>query len=146
MKLIKEFKEFALKGNMIDIAIGVVIGTAFNKVVDVLVKEVFIPPLTFLTDGASMENKRIVLREAVADTKIDEIAIGYGKLIEAGVDFLIIGFSVFLVVKVMNAIQNKADDPKNEAEVTPKDIELLHRMTELMEKQVALLENQKTEK
>jgi len=149
MKLIKEFKEFALKGNMIDIAIGVIIGAAFNKVVDVLVKEIFIPPLTFLTDGASLENKRIVLRQAVAEngvTKLDEIAIGYGKLIEAGVDFLIIGFSVFLVVKFMNVIRKKADDPKNKAEVTPKDIELLYRMTELMEKQVALLENQKTEK
>ena len=144
--LLKEFKEFAVKGNMIDIAIGVIIGAAFNKVVDVLVKEVFLPPLSFLTNGATFENKRIILREAVTEngnTQLDEIAIGYGKLIEAGVDFLIIGFTVFIVVKFMNSLRKKADDPKNVAEVTPKDIELLHQMTELMERQVELLEDLK---
>ena len=143
-KLIQEFKEFALKGNMIDIAIGVIIGAAFNKVVDVLVKEIFLPPLSLITNGTNWENKRIILQEAVVDNgvvKTEEIAIGYGKLFEAGVDFLIIGFTVFLVVKVMNAIRKKADDPKNEAETTPKNIELLHRMTELMEKQIEILED-----
>lgn len=141
--LIKEFKEFAVKGNMIDMAIGVVIGTAFNKVVNVLVKEVFLPPLSFLTDGINWENKRVVIREAITVNGItnpEEIAIGYGKLIEAGLDFLIVGFTIFMVVKFMNSLRNKADDPKNVSEVTPKNIELLHRMTELMEKQVELLE------
>lgn len=142
-KLVQEFKEFALKGNMIDIAIGVIIGASFNKVVDVLVKEVFLPPLSGLTNGVSWENKRIVLQEAVitdGNTISEEIAIGYGKLVEAGVDFLIIGFTVFLVVKVMNNLKKKADDPKDKAEVTPKNIELLHRSTELLERQVQLLE------
>lgn len=141
--LIQEFKEFAVKGNMIDIAIGVIIGTAFNKVVDALVKQVFLPPLSLLTDGASWGNKKIILREAVITdgvNKVEEVAIGYGKLIETGIDFLIIGFTVFLVVKLMNSLKKKADDPKNKAEATPKNIELLHRMTELMEKQVELLE------
>ena len=143
MKLIQEFKEFALKGNMIDIAIGVIIGASFNKVVDVLVKQIFMPPLAVLTNGVSWENKRIVLQEAVTENGTitsEEIALGYGKLMEAGVDFLIIGFTVFLVVKFMNNIRKKADDPKNVAEVTPKNIELLHRSTELLEKQVELLE------
>lgn len=150
-KLFEEFKEFAIKGNMIDIAIGVIIGTAFNKVVDVLVKEVFFPPLSLLTDDVSLEGKRIILREGVTEggvVKVQEVAIGYGKLLEAGVDFLVIGFTVFLVVKLMNSIQKKAEDPKNEAEVTPKNIELLNKMTDLMEKQVELLEdlNTKNEK
>jgi len=90
MKFLKEFKEFAIKGNMIDIAIGVIIGTAFNKVVNVLVKEVLMPPLSYMTDGANWENKKILLREAVlvdGKTTTEEIAIGYGKLIEAGIDF-----------------------------------------------------------
>ena len=139
--LIKEFKEFAVKGNMIDIAIGVIIGTAFNKVVDVLVKDVFLPPLSYLTNGVTFGNKRIILQDAVAENGIEEIAIGYGKLIEAGVDFIIIGFTVFGVVKLMNTLRKKADDPKNELEVTPKNIELLHQMTELMEKQITLLED-----
>ena len=133
-----------MKGNMMDIAIGVIIGAAFNNVVDVLVKQIFMPPLSLLTDSVSLENKRFVLREAVvqeSEVIVEEVAIAYGELIEAGVDFLIIGFTVFLIVKLMNAIRKKADDPKDVTEVTPKDIELLHRMTELMEKQVQLLEN-----
>ena len=146
MKLtfIKEFKEFAVKGNMIDIAIGVIIGAAFNKVVDVLVKEIFFPPLSLLTGGVNLDNKQIVLRKEVIEngaTKFEAVAIGYGKLMEAGVDFLMIGLTVFLVVKFMNSLRKKADDPKNASEVTPKDIELLHRMTELMEKQSELLED-----
>jgi large conductance mechanosensitive channel len=148
LKLIHEFKEFAVKGNMIDIAIGVIIGAAFNKVVDVLVKEIFLPPLSFLTDGINLENKRIILRHAVTEagvTKPEEISIGYGKLLEESIDFLIIGFTIFLVVKVMNSIRAKSQDPKNTTVSTPKDIELLSRMTELMEKQVALLEGKKGE-
>lgn len=142
-KLLKEFKEFAVKGNMIDIAIGVIIGASFNKVVNVLVKEIFLPPLSFLTDGINWENKRIILREAINKNGViqpEEISIGYGKLFEASVDFLVIGFTVFLVVKFMNSLRNKADDPKNELEVTPKNIELLHKLTEQMDRQIELLE------
>ena len=138
MKLYREFKEFAVKGNMIDIAIGVIIGAAFNKVVNVLVKEVLMPPLSFMTQGKNWANKKIVLRESViidGVAKPEEIAIGYGKLIEAGVDFLVIAFTVFLVVKVMNSIKKKADDPKNTSVVTPKNIELMHKTNELLEKQ-----------
>jgi large conductance mechanosensitive channel len=142
-KLFKEFKEFAVKGNMIDIAIGVIIGAAFNKVVDVLVTEIFLPPLSFMTDGINWENKRWILRQAVTEngiTKPEEIAIGYGKLIEAGVDFIIIGFTVFLVVKFMNTIRKKSEDPTNPSEVTPKNIELLNEMVNRMDKQITLLE------
>lgn len=64
-RIIEEFKEFAIKGNMIDIAVGVIIGSAFNSVVDVLVKEIFLSPLSFLTDGVNWENKKIVLRKAI---------------------------------------------------------------------------------
>ncbi|MDP5077719.1 MAG: large conductance mechanosensitive channel protein MscL [Nonlabens sp.] len=147
-KLLSEFKEFALKGNMIDIAIGVIIGTAFNKVVDVLVKEIFLPPLSYLTDGINWENKRYVLREAVTTNgvaKPEEIAIGYGKLMESTVDFLIIGFTVFLVVKFMNSMRKKAQDPKDVTVETPKDIELLNKIADLLEQQVQLAaQNQST--
>lgn len=146
LKLLEEFKEFAVKGNMIDIAIGVIIGTAFNKVVDVLVKEIFLPPLSFLTDGINWENKKWVIREAVVTDGVanpEQIAIGYGKLIEASFDFIIIGFTVFLVVKFMNALRNQAQDPKDVKVSTPKDIELLNRIAELMEKQIELTEKTK---
>lgn len=142
-RLFKEFKEFAVKGNMIDIAIGVIIGAAFNKVVDVLVKEVFLPPLSLLTDEINWSDKKLILREAIIEdttVKVQEVAIAYGKLLEVLMDFAIIGFVVFLVVKFMNSIRNKAQDPKNKTVVTPKDIELLNRITELMERQVAISE------
>lgn len=137
-KLLEDFKEFAVKGNMIDIAIGVIIGAAFNKVVNVLVKEIMLPPLSFLTDGTNWENKKLVLREAVDIEGVinpEEIAIGYGKLFEAGVDFLIISFTVFMIVKLMNSMKKKADDPKNKKVSTPKNIELMNRTNELLEKQ-----------
>jgi len=137
-KLLQEFKEFAVKGNMMDIAIGVIIGTAFNKVVNTLVKEVLMPPLSFMTQGKNWENKKVILREAVAldnGSKVEEIAIGYGKLIEAGVDFLVIAFTVFIVVKLMNKLKKKADDPKNVTVVTPKNIELMNKTNELLENQ-----------
>jgi len=124
-KLLQDFKDFAVKGNMIDIAIGVIIGAAFNKVVNVLVKEILMPPLSLMTDGSNWENKKFILREAIlieGKPGIEEIAIGYGKFIEAGVDFLVIAFTIFLVVKVMNSIKQKAEDPKNETVATPKII------------------------
>ena len=147
LKILNEFKEFALKGNMIDIAIGVIIGTAFNKVVDALVKNIFLPPLSFLTDGASFGDSKIVLRDAVIEngnTTITEIAIGYGKFIETTIDFFIIALTVFMVVKVMNKLKNKAEDVKDKTVKTPKDIELLTKMTELMEKQNEMLSDRKS--
>ena len=142
IKLFKEFKEFAVKGNMIDIAIGVIIGAAFNKVVDVLVKEIFLPPLTYLTDGVTLENKKWVLREAITENETiitEEIAVNYGKLLEVCIDFLIIGFTVFVIVKFMNRLKNKGQDPKNEEVKTPKEIELLDKISSQLEKQTELL-------
>lgn len=143
MKLFKEFKEFAVKGNMMDMAIGIIIGAAFNKVIDVLVKQVFLPPLSLLTNGVNFEKRKIILKKAVANTEginiTDEVAIGYGALSEAFLDFLIIGFTVFIVVKFMNRLKKRAQDPKDATVETPKDIELLTNLTELMEEQNKLL-------
>jgi len=145
MKLFKEFKEFAVKGNMMDMAIGIIIGASFNKVIDVLVKKVFLPPLSLLTGGVNMQDKTIILKEALLDASgavlTDEVAIGYGALAEAFLDFLIIGFTVFVVVKFMNRLRNKAQDTKDKTVATPKDIELLSKLTNLMEEQNALLKS-----
>ncbi|WP_434035811.1 large conductance mechanosensitive channel protein MscL [Formosa sp. 4Alg 33] len=143
MKLIQEFKEFAIKGNMIDMAVGIIIGASFNKVIDVLVKQVFMPPLSLLSDGIHFQDKVWVLREAVNDASgvvvAEQISIGYGALIEAFLDFIIIGFTVFIVVKFMNRLRNKSQDPKNKTVVTPKDIQLLAGITDLLEEQNAML-------
>lgn len=145
MKLIKEFKEFAVKGNMIDMAIGIIIGMAFNKVVDVLVKQVFLPPLSLLTDGMKFSNKKVILREAVLDanSKIitEEVGIAYGSLIEAFINFIVIGFIMFGIVKFMNRLRQKADDNKNKTVVTPKNTELLSDLKQLMKEQNDLLKS-----
>lgn len=148
LKLFKEFKEFAVKGNMIDIAIGVVIGAAFNKVIDVLVKEVMLPPLSLLTDAVNFENKKWILRDEIVQNDVvtaSEVAISYGKLIEVTVDFLIVGFTVFLVVKFMNRLKSKAQDPEDKKVTTPKDIELLNKISNLLEEQNKLINSKKQE-
>lgn len=145
MKLFKEFKEFAVKGNMMDMAIGIIIGAAFNKVIDVLVKQVMLPPLSLLTDGVNFKDKKIILKEAVTKTDgaiiTDQVAIGYGALTEVFIDFMIIGFTVFIVVKFMNQLKRKAQDTKDVTVETPKDIELLDKLTMLMEEQNAILKS-----
>ncbi len=143
MKFLKEFKEFAVKGNMIDIAIGVIIGASFNKVVDVFVKDIIMPPLSLLTGGINFADKKIVLKEAIvsAESQTSEIAIGYGKFIEASLDFLIIGITVFIVVKLMNSLRKKAEDITNKAISTPKDIELLSELKHLISQQNEIIKN-----
>lgn len=145
MKLLKEFKEFAVKGNMMDMAIGIIIGAAFNKVVDVLAKQVILPPLALLSDGTNLENKKLILRDSITDSSgtitTAEVAIAYGQLIEVFLDFIIIGFTVFILVKGMNRLRDRAQDTNDNTVVTPKDIQLLSDLKDLMEEQNKLLKS-----
>lgn len=143
MKFFKEFKEFAVKGNMMDMAIGIIIGASFNKVIDVMVKKVFLPPLSLMTDGLNFHNKRYILRDAITTSEgfvtTQEVAVYYGELFEVVLDFLIVGLTVFVVVKAMNQLRDKSQDVKNKTVKTPKDIELLSKLSDLMEEQNMLL-------
>lgn len=147
MGFFKEFKEFAVKGNMMDMAIGIIIGASFNKVIDVLVKKVLLPPLSLLTDGINFQDKQILLRNAVSDADgtiiTDKIAIGYGEFLGTCLDFFIIAITVFVVVKLLNTLKNKAHDPNDKSVKTPKDIELLSQLTKLMEEQNQLLKQKR---
>ena len=134
---IQEFKNFAIKGNMIDMAIGIIIGTAFNNVVNTLVKKVVMPPLSLMTDGVNFADRKLILREA-ADS-IEEVAIGYGQLIEVLIDFGIIALTIFLVLKGINKFKSKAENPEDTEVETPKNIELLSKMEKLMKEQNELL-------
>ena len=134
---IQEFKDFAIKGNMIDMAVGIIIGTAFNNVVNTLVKKVVMPPLSLLTDDVNMADRKYVLR--AAEGKVAEVAIGYGELVEVLVDFAVIAFTIFIVIKFINRFKKKSEDPKNKEVETPKHIELLSNIERLMEEQNALL-------
>lgn len=142
MGLLQEFKNFAVKGNMVDIAIGVIIGAAFQDVIDVIVKKIMLPPLSLLTDGVNFSNRKILLKDAYTKpdgTSIEEVAIGYGDLITVMIDFLIIAIVVFIVVKLMNSLRAKSEDEKNPTVETPKNIQLLARMSELLEEQNKIL-------
>ncbi len=143
MKLFREFKEFAVKGNMMDMAIGIIIGTAFNKVIDVLARQVILPPFSLLSDGINLQNRKLILRDAIVNASgtitTSEVAIAYGALFEVFLDFIIIGFSIFIVVKFMNRLRAKAQDTQDATVVTPQDIQLLSDLKELMKEQSQLL-------
>jgi large conductance mechanosensitive channel len=139
---IKEFKEFAVKGNMIDMAVGIIIGTAFNNVVNTLVKKIVMPPLSLLTDDVAIAERKYVLRKAVGE--VSEVAIGYGELIEVLIDFLVITLTIFIVIKSINRFKKKAEDPKNKAVATPKNIEILSNIERLLEEQNEVLRNKST--
>ena len=137
MKLIKEFRNFAVKGNMIDMAIGIIIGASFNAIVNVLVKNIILPPLSLLSDGISFEEKKIVLKKATENSA--QVSLDYGLFIETVLDFLIVGFTIFLVVKFINKLRVKADDIKDVSVPTPADIKLLSNIEKLLEEQNKLL-------
>ena len=126
MKLFREFKTFAIKGNMFDIAIGVIIGASFNKVVDVLVKKVILPPFSLVSNGINLKDKKFHI--------INDVYIGYGEFIEVFLNFLIVGISLFGVVKAMNALKKRAQDVEDTTVETTKDIELLAKILKQLEK------------
>jgi large conductance mechanosensitive channel len=109
MGLVSEFKEFAVKGNMVDLAVGVIIGAAFGKVISSLVNDILMPPLGMLTGGVDFSDKKVVLKAAVHDAagKIitPENAVMYGKFINNIIDFLIVAFAIFMVIKVINKLK-----------------------------------------
>ena len=147
MKLLQEFKEFAVKGNMMDMAIGIIIGASFNQVIDVLVKQILLPPLSLLSDGINLDNKKLILREsqtnAFGDISVQEVAISYGQFVETFLDFLIVGFTIFMVVKFINRLNKKAEDPSDKTVSTPKNIQLLMDMNSLLEEQNQILKEKK---
>ncbi len=134
---LQEFKNFAIKGNMIDMAVGIVIGTAFNNVISTIVKKIVMPPLSLLTDGVNLSNKKYILR--VATDSAEEVAIGYGELMEVLIDFLIVAFTIFIVIKVINRFKKRSEDPQDKTVETPKDIQLLSNIEKLMEEQNSFL-------
>jgi len=102
MGLIKEFRQFAMKGNVVDMAVGIVIGAAFGKIVSSLVSEVIMPPIGLLLGGVNFTDLTITLKDATKDSTgaiVKAVTLNYGIFIQTILDFLIIGFSVFLLVK-----------------------------------------------
>lgn len=132
MNILKEFKEFAIKGNMIEMAVGIVIGASFNSVVDVLVKNILLPPLSLLSEGVSFQQKKIILRKG--NSELSEVSIDYGLLINTLVDFIIVGFTIFIIVKFFNSLKKKSEDINDETTETPKNIVLLTEIRDSLDK------------
>lgn len=112
MKIIQEFKAFAMRGNVIDMAVGIIIGGAFGKIVSSIVNDIIMPPIGLLVGGVNFSDLKFVMKDAVGD--IPAVTLNYGNFIQVLFDFLIIAFSVFMVIKVMNAAKKKEEAPVEE--------------------------------
>jgi len=109
-KMLNEFKEFALRGNVVDLAVGLVIGASFGKVVSTLVNEILMPPLGLLMGGVDFKNLSFTIKAAALDASgkgMPAVVIGYGAFINTVIDFIIVAFAMFMVVKAMNALKRK---------------------------------------
>jgi large conductance mechanosensitive channel len=109
MSIVTEFKEFAVKGDAVDMAVGIVIGASFGKIVTSLVNDVMMPPLGILLGGVDFKSLKVVLKEAVINTpptpSIPAVTLNYGLFINTVIDFLIVAFCIFLVVKGINHLK-----------------------------------------
>ena len=131
-KFIQEFKEFALKGNVMDMAVGIIIGGAFGKIVSSLVNDIIMPPIGLIT-GSSFEDAKVVLREAQTDAASGEvlkeaITLNWGSFVQTTVDFFIIAFCIFVMIKAMNSFRKKGAEQPEAPAPTPEDIELLREI------------------
>ena len=118
MRIFKEFRDFIARGNVVDLAVGVIIGAAFGKIVTSLVDQVIMPPIGILTAGVDFSQMKWVLKAADPATKHAEVAVLYGAFINTLIQFLIIAFVVFLIVKGANAVRRKQES-KEAAEAAP---------------------------
>lgn len=105
MRIIDEFKSFAIRGNVIDMAVGIIIGTAFGKIVSSLVNDIIMPPIGVIIGGAKFSELKLILKESLEETPA--IAINYGSFIQVVFDFLLIALSVFFVIKAVNSFKQK---------------------------------------
>jgi len=105
MSMVKEFQEFAVKGNVMDMAVGIIIGGAFGKIVTSVVNDVIMPPIGLLLGGVNFSDLAITLKAAVGETAA--VTLNYGKCIQTIVDFLIVAWAVFLMVKGLNTLRRK---------------------------------------
>jgi large conductance mechanosensitive channel len=128
MSMIEEFKKFALRGNVIDLAVGVVIGAAFGKIVTSLVDNIIMPPIGMLIGGIDFSDWKWVLKPADAATKTAEVAIQYGLFINVLIQFIIVAIAIFLVVKVINKLTRHEE----KAAATPADVVLLQEIRDLL--------------
>ena len=129
MGMLQEFKEFAMRGNVVDMAVGIVIGAAFGKIVTSLVSDVIMPPIGWLTGGIDFSAMKWVIKPADDSNpahKVAEVAINYGSFVNTIIAFVIVAFAIFILVKLINKFYTKA------AAATPADVVLLAEIRDLL--------------
>ncbi len=144
MSMLKEFRDFAMRGNVVDLAVGVIIGAAFSTIVSSLVDDVIMPPIGLLLAGIDFSTLRFVLQEAVPTAGaqgapgfvagVPEVAINYGKFINAAIKFVIVAWVLFLVIKTMNAVKAKETVAAIAPLPTPEEIVLLREIRDALKK------------
>ena len=133
MGMMKEFKEFAVKGNVIDMAVGIIIGAAFGKIVSSFVGDVIMPPIGVLIGGVDFSSLAFTLQGATAE--MPAVVISYGKFIQTVVDFTIVAFAIFLAVKGINTLKRKEEEaPKAPPEPSTQEV-LLAEIRDLLKNQ-----------
>jgi len=138
MKIVQEFKEFAVKGNMVDMAVGIIIGAAFGKIVGSLVNDVLMPPIGLLIGGVDFTDLKVTLKDAAIDqagNAIAAVTLNYGMFIQILIDFLIIAFVIFMMIKAMNNMKKKeAAAPVPAPPAPTKEETLLTEIRDLLKK------------
>lgn len=132
MKFLDEFKTFAMKGNMVDMAVGIIIGGAFGKIVSSLVADIIMPPIGVLLGGVNFTDLALTIKKA-SDTA-EAVTWNYGNFIQVAIDFLIIAFSVFLLVKAINSLKKKEEEVPTPPPAPTKEQELLSEIRDLLKK------------
>ena len=132
MSIIQEFKDFAVKGNVIDMAVGVIIGSAFGKIVSSFVADVVMPPIGVLLGGVNFSDLSITVLAAAGDKPA--VVVAYGKFAQTVIDFTIIAFVIFMVVRVINSLKKKAEAAPVAPAAPSKEQELLTEIRDLLKK------------
>ncbi|HEY9042686.1 MAG TPA: large-conductance mechanosensitive channel protein MscL [Rheinheimera sp.] len=132
MSMLQEFKTFAMRGNVVDMAVGIIIGAAFGKIVSSFVNDVIMPPIGVLLGGVNFRDLAVVIQQAT-ETQA-EVVIKYGAFIQTIIDFIIIAFAVFVGVKAMNSLKKKEEAKPAPVAVVPEDVKLLTEIRDLLKK------------
>jgi large conductance mechanosensitive channel len=132
MGFLKEFKEFAMKGNVADMAVGIIIGAAFGKIVSSLVGDVLMPPIGLIIGGVDFTNLAVTLKAGVGD--IPAVTLNYGKFLQTVFDFVIVAFAIFVAIKAMNTLKKKEDAAPAAPLEPPRQEVLLEQIRDLLKK------------
>ena len=133
MSIIQEFKDFAVKGNVVDMAVGIIIGAAFGKIVSSFVGDVIMPPIGVLLGGVDFSDLAFIIKEAAGETPA--VVISYGKFLQTVIDFTIIAFAIFIAVKTINTIKRKEEEAPKEPPSPSAEEKLLTEIRDLLKEQ-----------